>query len=256
LKSTENEYLEKVLFTIKMEDSVRLKHEYKESEDGTLELKLLKKRTKNACFHCKYAKTACETERPCRRCIRTNREETCIDSISEKRGRKRRKGVDTYVYNRNILPYNSPSPEIPKTSLMVLRKRKLNFNLEDYDFFEDPIKKEKETSPQVKQEFQEDKISELFEELAVQCIKKGKTRDQFTILSKAIKLIEIQRIALESQEKELMKLEKKLEDWQKECDENIEIIKEQALEIRKLKIKAGDKGSISEQAMNFMLPAG
>jgi len=44
---------------------------------------------KRSCINCKLAKTRCDNERPCRRCVRTGREATCVDSVHKKRGRKR-----------------------------------------------------------------------------------------------------------------------------------------------------------------------
>mmetsp|Transcript_24096 Transcript_24096/g.42653 ORF Transcript_24096/g.42653 Transcript_24096/m.42653 type:complete len:427 (+) Transcript_24096:59-1339(+) len=44
---------------------------------------------KRSCINCKLAKTRCDNERPCRRCLRTGREATCVDSVHKKRGRKR-----------------------------------------------------------------------------------------------------------------------------------------------------------------------
>eukprot|EP00467_Chlorarachnion_reptans_P015460 CAMPEP_0114488368 /NCGR_PEP_ID=MMETSP0109-20121206/1288_1 /TAXON_ID=29199 /ORGANISM="Chlorarachnion reptans, Strain CCCM449" /LENGTH=395 /DNA_ID=CAMNT_0001664747 /DNA_START=119 /DNA_END=1306 /DNA_ORIENTATION=- len=44
---------------------------------------------KRSCINCKLAKTRCNNERPCRRCLRTGREATCVDSVHKKRGRKR-----------------------------------------------------------------------------------------------------------------------------------------------------------------------
>lgn len=46
-------------------------------------------RVKRACSNCKSAKTKCDNERPCRRCTRTGRVASCVDSIHKKRGRKR-----------------------------------------------------------------------------------------------------------------------------------------------------------------------
>lgn len=44
---------------------------------------------KRSCINCKLAKTRCNNERPCRRCLRTGRAATCVDSVHKKRGRKR-----------------------------------------------------------------------------------------------------------------------------------------------------------------------
>ena len=46
-------------------------------------------RVKTACVNCKLAKTRCDNKRPCRRCVRTGRADTCIDSVHKTRGRKR-----------------------------------------------------------------------------------------------------------------------------------------------------------------------
>ena len=40
-----------------------------------------------ACVHCKKAHLACDEERPCRRCVRVGRADTCVDHIPKKRGR-------------------------------------------------------------------------------------------------------------------------------------------------------------------------
>jgi hypothetical protein len=40
-----------------------------------------------ACVHCKKAHLACDDERPCRRCTRLGRGDTCIDHVPKKRGR-------------------------------------------------------------------------------------------------------------------------------------------------------------------------
>eukprot|EP00465_Bigelowiella_longifila_P015600 CAMPEP_0185255894 /NCGR_PEP_ID=MMETSP1359-20130426/4957_1 /TAXON_ID=552665 /ORGANISM="Bigelowiella longifila, Strain CCMP242" /LENGTH=429 /DNA_ID=CAMNT_0027840109 /DNA_START=35 /DNA_END=1324 /DNA_ORIENTATION=+ len=47
------------------------------------------RQVKRSCINCKLAKTRCDNERPCRRCLRTGREATCVDSVHKKRGRKR-----------------------------------------------------------------------------------------------------------------------------------------------------------------------
>ncbi|RKP00422.1 hypothetical protein CXG81DRAFT_19607 [Caulochytrium protostelioides] len=42
-----------------------------------------------ACVHCKNAHVACDTQRPCQRCVRLGRSETCEDATRKKRGRPR-----------------------------------------------------------------------------------------------------------------------------------------------------------------------
>lgn len=42
---------------------------------------------RNACIGCKKSHTACDTARPCNRCVRLNRTHLCIDSERKKRGR-------------------------------------------------------------------------------------------------------------------------------------------------------------------------
>lgn len=46
-----------------------------------------KKRSKvrNACVGCKKVKTACDEERPCRRCIRLGIEDQCIDAVARRK---------------------------------------------------------------------------------------------------------------------------------------------------------------------------
>eukprot|EP00842_Homolaphlyctis_polyrhiza_P004232 jgi/Hompol1/480/HPOL_004483-RA len=39
------------------------------------------------CGNCKLAHTACNNKRPCSRCIRLSKQDTCVDAIFKKRGR-------------------------------------------------------------------------------------------------------------------------------------------------------------------------
>ncbi|KAJ1658439.1 hypothetical protein IWQ61_002327 [Dispira simplex] len=40
-----------------------------------------------ACVNCRQSKVACETRRPCQRCVRMNKADTCVDAVSKRRGR-------------------------------------------------------------------------------------------------------------------------------------------------------------------------
>ncbi|KAJ1962037.1 hypothetical protein IWQ62_003657 [Dispira parvispora] len=40
-----------------------------------------------ACINCRQSKVACETRRPCQRCVRMNKADTCVDAVSKRRGR-------------------------------------------------------------------------------------------------------------------------------------------------------------------------
>mmetsp|Transcript_12072 Transcript_12072/g.29693 ORF Transcript_12072/g.29693 Transcript_12072/m.29693 type:complete len:652 (+) Transcript_12072:79-2034(+) len=44
-------------------------------------------RVKKACINCKLSKTRCDNRRPCKRCKRTGRADSCRDSVHKKRGR-------------------------------------------------------------------------------------------------------------------------------------------------------------------------
>jgi len=44
-------------------------------------------RVKTACVNCKNSKTRCDNQRPCKRCVRTGRQDSCIDSVHKKRSR-------------------------------------------------------------------------------------------------------------------------------------------------------------------------
>jgi len=48
-------------------------------------------RVKTACTSCKRSKTKCDRKRPCKRCVRRGRADSCVDSIHKKRGRSFRK---------------------------------------------------------------------------------------------------------------------------------------------------------------------
>lgn len=41
--------------------------------------KIIRKRVRKACLHCKRAKTSCSESRPCNRCVRLHLSDTCID---------------------------------------------------------------------------------------------------------------------------------------------------------------------------------
>ncbi|KAJ1961649.1 hypothetical protein H4R35_007426 [Dimargaris xerosporica] len=40
-----------------------------------------------ACINCRNSKVACENARPCQRCVRLNKADTCVDAASKRRGR-------------------------------------------------------------------------------------------------------------------------------------------------------------------------
>mmetsp|Transcript_12461 Transcript_12461/g.14770 ORF Transcript_12461/g.14770 Transcript_12461/m.14770 type:complete len:369 (-) Transcript_12461:333-1439(-) len=46
-------------------------------------------RVKTACTNCKLAKARCDNGRPCSRCVKRGCQDTCIDAIPKRRGRKR-----------------------------------------------------------------------------------------------------------------------------------------------------------------------
>lgn len=48
-----------------------------------------RKQVKKACQHCRRSHTSCEDKRPCKRCIKLGLEDTCVDAVTKKRGRKR-----------------------------------------------------------------------------------------------------------------------------------------------------------------------
>ncbi len=43
---------------------------------------------KPSCVNCKHAHQSCDDQRPCGRCVHLGKEDTCIDAIHKKRGRK------------------------------------------------------------------------------------------------------------------------------------------------------------------------
>ena len=45
-------------------------------------------RVVRACSNCKKAKARCDQQRPCIRCVRTGKQDMCVDSVHAKRGRK------------------------------------------------------------------------------------------------------------------------------------------------------------------------
>lgn len=49
------------------------------------------RRVSLACLNCKLAKTRCDNDRPCKRCLNTGRVNTCINGKKQKRGRKKGK---------------------------------------------------------------------------------------------------------------------------------------------------------------------
>eukprot|EP01117_Protostelium_nocturnum_P015997 TRINITY_DN6252_c0_g2_i2.p1 TRINITY_DN6252_c0_g2~~TRINITY_DN6252_c0_g2_i2.p1 ORF type:complete len:286 (+),score=69.70 TRINITY_DN6252_c0_g2_i2:173-1030(+) len=53
-----------------------------------------KSRTSRACEACKISHTSCGSERPCQRCIKLGKSDTCVDSTPKKRGRKRHNSQD------------------------------------------------------------------------------------------------------------------------------------------------------------------
>ncbi len=60
-----------------------------ELKPSLLQARKASAQVKRSCINCKLAKTRCDNQRPCRRCLRTGREATCVDSVHKKRGRKR-----------------------------------------------------------------------------------------------------------------------------------------------------------------------
>ncbi|GAB5360358.1 hypothetical protein AAMO2058_000620600 [Amorphochlora amoebiformis] len=75
-------------------------------------------RVKRSCINCKLAKTRCDNERPCRRCLRTGREATCVDSVHKKRGRKR-------SVNPNASSMKSRMPDMSLELDMFNKRQKL-----------------------------------------------------------------------------------------------------------------------------------
>ena len=48
-----------------------------------------------ACSNCKKAKARCDQQRPCIRCVRTGKQDSCVDSVHAKRGRKQQTRADS-----------------------------------------------------------------------------------------------------------------------------------------------------------------
>lgn len=70
-----------------------------EDEDGGPNHKK-RKQVKRACFSCRKAHARCDEERPCRRCIRTGCESTCVDVPRKKRVLKKPAKMETIGLKR------------------------------------------------------------------------------------------------------------------------------------------------------------
>ena len=56
---------------------------------GTAMREAVERRVSKACCNCSISKTKCDNNRPCGRCVRTDRTATCSDPVRKRRGRKR-----------------------------------------------------------------------------------------------------------------------------------------------------------------------
>ena len=79
------------------------------------ELERRKKRLKvnRACVRCKQAKTCCDDQRPCRRCIRLGCETECVDAEQRKPGRKKKNADDGTTSPDTGLDNAAPPPPPP-----------------------------------------------------------------------------------------------------------------------------------------------
>jgi hypothetical protein len=62
---------------------------------------------RKACVSCKQSHVACDVQRPCARCVRLNKADTCVDAERKKRGRpcgssKKKKENTTATYKHLI----------------------------------------------------------------------------------------------------------------------------------------------------------
>jgi hypothetical protein len=66
-------------------------------------------RVSRACGHCKKAKARCDLWRPCNRCVRSGRGESCVDSVPQKRGRKRAVSAESEQRHHPSLIHSCPT---------------------------------------------------------------------------------------------------------------------------------------------------
>jgi len=78
-------------------------------------------RVKTACVNCKNSKTRCDNQRPCKRCVRTGRANSCTDSVHKKRGR----GLVTRKWKWSSTPqFNNISGDLLNGNRNSLRHNK------------------------------------------------------------------------------------------------------------------------------------
>ena len=68
----------------------------------------VERRVSKACYNCSISKTKCDNNRPCGRCVRTDRTATCSDPVRKRRGRKR--------------PFEDAAPPVSATPLVTATK--------------------------------------------------------------------------------------------------------------------------------------
>jgi len=68
---------------------------------------------KNACVNCRKSCKKCDDSRPCQRCIKYGREDTCIDSVR----RERKRGYHRGPYNKTFTPERRRSQSTPPVQM-------------------------------------------------------------------------------------------------------------------------------------------
>lgn len=61
-----------------------------------------------ACIHCKKAHLACDESRPCKRCVKLGKQDTCVDHVPKKRGRPAYSSAN----GLNVRPRSRSQPSI------------------------------------------------------------------------------------------------------------------------------------------------
>eukprot|EP00471_Norrisiella_sphaerica_P005077 CAMPEP_0184487382 /NCGR_PEP_ID=MMETSP0113_2-20130426/9953_1 /TAXON_ID=91329 /ORGANISM="Norrisiella sphaerica, Strain BC52" /LENGTH=373 /DNA_ID=CAMNT_0026869673 /DNA_START=54 /DNA_END=1175 /DNA_ORIENTATION=- len=93
-------------------------------------------RVKTACTNCKLAKARCDNGRPCSRCIKRGCQETCVDAVPKRRGRKRNHEAkeeysDDIEKDQNVFDDDEYDNEEEDLDSQTLENSDINENHED-----------------------------------------------------------------------------------------------------------------------------